>query len=230
MDSSQRIQTHIHVRIATNSSARLMLNYATNRVWLCWAEGLAEEKKKWGARSIHRPDRVNMKACRWIGVRACACALHFRQLDVRGPAGCQRKTRETESSSTTHAYCTARVYLCVLAQRGFLGADLSEFCCVSSSVGRHEYSWGPLVFGKSLVSFPQRAPRPGRGGGRVHRWGESMFHRRFTFFGIWESRREVVSVMTAPRSFLFIITSAFVVAMWSAFHLLPDLFPTWRCV
>lgn len=123
------------------------------------------KKKKWGARSIHRPDRVNMKACRWIGVRACACALHFRQLDVRGPAGCQRKTRETESSSTTHAYCTARVYLCVLAQRGFLGADLSEFCCVSSSVGRHEYSWGPLVFGKSLVSFPQRAPRPGRGGG-----------------------------------------------------------------
>lgn len=40
-----------------------------------------------------------------------------------------------------------------------------------------------------------------------------MFHRRFTFFGIWESRREVVSVMTAPRSFLFIIMSVFVVTM-----------------
>lgn len=51
--------------------------------------------------------------------------------------GMSEKDRETEreSSSTTHAYCTARVYLCVFAQWGFLGADLSEFCCVSSSVG-----------------------------------------------------------------------------------------------
>lgn len=46
------------------------------------------------------------------------------------------KDRKIESSTTTtHAYCTARVYLCVFAQWGFLGADLSEFCCVSSSVG-----------------------------------------------------------------------------------------------
>lgn len=41
----------------------------------------------------------------------------------------------TTTTTTTHAYCTARVYLCVFAQWGFLGADLSEFCCVSSSVG-----------------------------------------------------------------------------------------------
>lgn len=56
---------------------------------------------------------------------------------------------------------------------------------------QHEYSWGPLVFGKSLVSF-RRVPV--RGGAWVlcaHCWGESMFHCSFTFlffFAFWESR------------------------------------------
>lgn len=70
-------------------------------------------------------------------MRVCVCV--YACVSTFGYAwagGMSEKDRKIESSTTTtHAYCTARVYLCVFAQWGFLGADLSEFCCVSSSVG-----------------------------------------------------------------------------------------------
>lgn len=119
--------------------------------------------------SVHRPDRVNMKACRWIQVRACACACIFDIWMCVGRAGCQRKTekcrgRERESTTTTHAYCTARVCLCVSAQWGFLGADLSEFCCVSSSAGNMNIHEVLL----SLVKASCRSTGAARG---AVRWG-----------------------------------------------------------
>lgn len=79
---------------------------------------------------------VSVKACRWLHVHSCVCALTIGSAS-RGWAQCQI------ISGTAHVHRTARAHLCFFAQWGFLRADLSEFRCVSGGGGLRVRSRGP---------------------------------------------------------------------------------------
>ena len=105
-----------------------------------------------------------------------------------------------------HAYCTALVYLCVFARWGFLGADLSKFCCVSSSVGDMNIHEVLLSLVKASCCCTGACRRGGQWGCRlrVHRWGESMFHSRLTSWRLGDLG-EVVSLKTVQEAFTLCI-------------------------
>lgn len=115
--------------------------------------------------STHQPDWEDIKARRWIRSHVCISAF-----DVRGRVVCQSKA-EYHHRHVSTLYST-RVLCMFFAQWGFLSTELSIFCCVSSGVGVHAYSWGPRVFSKSLVLVQ-------RGRLCVRRWGDSLLRCRF---------------------------------------------------
>lgn len=167
-----------------------MLNYNILSLSELLNEGPHEGEVKMLEHSIHRPDHVNMKACRWFWVCACACVSTFGCEWAGGMSRRRWRSRERECS-TTHAYCTARVYLCVFAQWGFLSADLSEFCCVSSRVGNMNIHEVLLSLLKALCCSlgGRKVGYRGQRGCRVcvHCWGELLFHYSFTFWHLGES-------------------------------------------
>lgn len=86
--------------------------------------------------SLQQPEPVNMKARRRAeferAVSTFGCVWVGGMLEQDGE---REGEREREPRDACMLYSTARVNLSAFTQRGFLCADLSEFCCVSSSAG-----------------------------------------------------------------------------------------------